>query len=33
MADNLELLHANCHRQIYVRERQTETAAAREGRS
>jgi RNA-directed DNA polymerase len=32
-ADNLELLHANCHRQIHARERQTETAASREGRS
>ena len=32
-ADNLELLHANCHRQIHVREELTETAASREGRS
>jgi RNA-directed DNA polymerase len=32
-ADNLELLHANCHRQIHVQERRTETAASREGRS
>ncbi len=31
--DNLELLHANCHRQIHVRERPTEPAASREGRS
>jgi RNA-directed DNA polymerase len=32
-ADNLELLHANCHRQIHVQERKTEAAASREGRS
>jgi len=32
-ADNLELLHANCHRQIHVQERQTKAAASREGRS
>ena len=32
-ADNLELLHANCHRQIHVRERPTAAAASREGRS
>jgi 5-methylcytosine-specific restriction endonuclease McrA len=32
-ADNLELLHANCHRQTHVRERRAETAASREGRS
>ena len=32
-ADNLELLHANCHRQIHVRERPTGPAASREGRS
>jgi len=31
--DNLELLHANCHRQIHVRERPTKVAASREGRS
>jgi RNA-directed DNA polymerase len=31
-ADNLELLHANCHRQIHARERLTETTASREGR-
>jgi RNA-directed DNA polymerase len=31
-ADNLELLHANCHRQIHVREQLTETAASCEGR-
>ena len=31
-ADNLELLHANCHRQIHVRERRTKAAASREGR-
>jgi RNA-directed DNA polymerase len=30
--DNLELLHANCHRQIHVQERLTETTASREGR-
>jgi len=32
-ADNRELLHANCHRQIHVRERRTKAAASREGRS
>lgn len=32
-ADNLELLHANCHRQIYVQERRTKAAASREGRA
>jgi RNA-directed DNA polymerase len=32
-ADNLELLHANCHRQIHVQEARTEAAASREGRS
>ena len=32
-ADNMELLHANCHRQIHVQERRTEAAASREGRS
>ncbi len=31
-ADNLELLHANCHRQIHVRERRTKATASREGR-
>jgi RNA-directed DNA polymerase len=31
-ADNLELLHANCHRQIHVSERRTKAAASREGR-
>jgi RNA-directed DNA polymerase len=31
-ADNLELLHANCHRQIHVQERRTEAAASRKGR-
>jgi RNA-directed DNA polymerase len=31
-ADNWELLHANCHRQIHVQERRTKTAASREGR-
>jgi RNA-directed DNA polymerase len=31
-ADNLELLHANCHRQIHVHERPTKAAASREGR-
>ena len=31
--DNLELLHANCHRQIHVQERRTKAAASREGRS
>jgi RNA-directed DNA polymerase len=30
--DNLELLHANCHRQIHVRERRTKAAASRQGR-
>jgi len=32
-ADNLELLHANCHRQIHVQEGRTKAAASREGRS
>ena len=32
-ADNMELLHANCHRQIHVQERRTEAAASRQGRS
>jgi len=32
-ADNMELLHANCHRQIHVRERRTKATASREGRS
>jgi RNA-directed DNA polymerase len=32
-ADNMELLHANCHRQIHVQERRTKAAASREGRS
>jgi RNA-directed DNA polymerase len=31
-ADNMELLHANCHRQIHVQERRTEAVASREGR-
>src|SRR3954466_13908152 len=31
-ADNMELMHANCHRQIHVQERRTEAAASREGR-
>jgi RNA-directed DNA polymerase len=31
-ADNRELLHANCHRQIHVKERRTKAAASREGR-
>ena len=31
-ADNLELLHVNCHRQIHVQERLTKAAASREGR-
>ena len=31
--DNLELLHANCHRQIHVQEQRTKAAASREGRS
>jgi RNA-directed DNA polymerase len=31
-ADNLELLHANCHRQIHARESRTKAAASREGR-
>ncbi len=33
MADNLELMHANCHRQIHVQERRTEATAPRKGRS
>jgi RNA-directed DNA polymerase len=32
-ADNRELLHANCHRQIHVQERRTKAAASRAGRS
>jgi RNA-directed DNA polymerase len=32
-AENMELLHANCHRQIHVQEGRTKTAASREGRS
>jgi RNA-directed DNA polymerase len=32
LADNLELLHANCHRQIHVQEARTKAAASREGR-
>lgn len=31
-ADNLELLHANCHREIHVQERLTRAAASCEGR-
>jgi RNA-directed DNA polymerase len=31
--DNMELLHANCHRQIHVQEKRTKTVASREGRS
>ena len=31
--DNLELCHANCHRQIHVQEGRTKAAASREGRS
>jgi RNA-directed DNA polymerase len=31
--DNMELLHANCHRQIHVQELRTKAAASREGRS
>ena len=31
-ADNMELLHANCHRQIHVQEARTKAAASREGR-
>ena len=31
-ADNMELFHANYHRQVHVRERPTEAAASREGR-
>jgi RNA-directed DNA polymerase len=31
-ADNMELLHANCHRQIHVQARRAEAAASREGR-
>ena len=31
-ADNMELLHANCHRQIHVREGRTKATASREGR-
>jgi RNA-directed DNA polymerase len=32
-SDNLELLHANCHRQSHVQEGRTKAAASREGRS
>jgi RNA-directed DNA polymerase len=32
-ADNMELCHANCHRQIHVQEGRTKAAASREGRS
>jgi RNA-directed DNA polymerase len=32
-ADNMELCHANCHRQIHVQEDRTKAAASREGRS
>ena len=32
-ADNWELLHANCHRQIHVQEGRTKAAASRQGRS
>ena len=32
-ADNVQLLHVNCHRQIHVQERRTKAAASREGRS
>jgi RNA-directed DNA polymerase len=32
-ADNLELMHANCHRQIHAQEGRTKAAASREGRS
>ena len=32
-ADNLELLRANCYRQIHVQERLTKAAASCEGRS
>jgi RNA-directed DNA polymerase len=31
-AENMELLHANCHQQIHVQERRTTAAASREGR-
>jgi RNA-directed DNA polymerase len=31
-AENMELLHANCHQQIHVQERRTKAAASREGR-
>jgi RNA-directed DNA polymerase len=31
-ADNMELMHVNCHRQIHVQEGRTEAAASREGR-
>jgi RNA-directed DNA polymerase len=31
--NNMELLHANCHRQIHVPEERTKAAASREGRS
>ena len=32
-ADNMELLHANCHQQIHVQEGRTKAAASRKGRS
>ena len=32
MADNTELLHANCHRQIHVQARRAKAAASRKGR-
>ena len=32
-ADNMELFHVNCHRQIHVQEERTKAAASREGRS
>ena len=32
-ADNMQLLHANCHRQVHVREQPTEEAVSGEGRS
>ena len=32
-ADNSELLHVNCHRQVHVQERLTKAAASCEGRS
>jgi RNA-directed DNA polymerase len=30
--DNMELLHANCHRQIHAQEARTKAAASRKGR-